>query len=150
MCSKGLTLIEILITIVIIGILASIVMPLSRMTVKRTKEVELRRNLRVIRDALDEYKRYATEKKISVEIDSSGYPKNLEALVEGAELVGQQGKKKKFLRRIPIDTITNSTEWGMRCYEDEPDATNWCGKDVFDIFSKSEDTALDGIKYKEW
>lgn len=65
-------------------------------------------------------------------------------------MVGQQGKKKKFLRRIPIDTITNSTEWGMRCYEDEPDATNWCGKDVFDIFSKSEDTALDGTKYKEW
>ncbi len=150
MCSKGLTLIEILITIVIIGILASIVMPLSRMTIKRTKEVELRRNLRVIRDALDEYKRYATEKKISVEVDSTGYPKKLEDLVEGVELIGQQGKKKKFLRRVLIDPITNSTEWGMRCYEDEPDAINWCGKDVFDIFSKSEDTALDGTKYKEW
>jgi general secretion pathway protein G len=150
MCSKGLTLIEILITIVIIGILASIVMPLSRMTVKRTKEVELRRNLRVIRDALDEYKRYATEKKISVEVDSTGYPKKLEDLVEGVELIGQQGKKKKFLRRVLIDPITNSTEWGMRCYEDEPDAISWCGKDVFDVFSKSEDTALDKTKYKEW
>lgn len=150
MYSKGLTLIEILITIVIIGILASILMPLSRMTVKRTKEVELRRNLRIIRDALDEYKRYAAEKKISVEVDSTGYPKKLEMLVEGVELVGQQGKKKKFLRRILIDPITNSTEWGIRCYEDEPDAISWCGKDVFDIFSKSEDIALDGTKYKEW
>ncbi len=150
MCSKGLTLIEILITIVIIGILASIVMPLSRMTIKRTKEVELRRNLRVIRDALDEYKRYATEKKISIEVDSTGYPKKLEMLVEGVELVGQQGEKKKFLRRVLIDPITNSTEWGMRCYEDEPDAISWCGKDVFDVFSKSEDTALDKTKYKEW
>jgi general secretion pathway protein G len=150
MCNKGLTLIEILITIVIIGILASIVMPLSRMTVKRTKEVELRRNLRVIREALDEYKRYATEKKIAVEIDSSGYSKNLDTLVEGAELVSQQGKKKRFLRRVPIDPMTNSTEWGMRCYEDEPDAINWCGKDVFDVFTKSDDAALDGTKYKEW
>lgn len=150
MYSKGLTLIEILITIVIIGILASILMPLSMMTVKRTKEVELRRNLRIIRDALDEYKKYATEKKISVEVDSTGYPKKLEMLVEGVELVGQQGKKKKFLRRILIDPITNSTEWGIRCYEDEPDAISWCGKDVFDIFSKSEDIALDGTKYKEW
>ncbi|MEK6681994.1 MAG: prepilin-type N-terminal cleavage/methylation domain-containing protein [Nitrospirota bacterium] len=153
MCNKredGLTLLEIIITIVIIGILASIAMPLSRMAVKRAKEVELRRNLRVIRDALDEYKRYATEKKISVEVDSSGYPKNLEILVEGVELVGQQGKKKKFLRRIPEDPITNSKEWGLRCYEDEPDAISWCGKDVFDVFSKSEDTALDGTKYKGW
>ena len=150
MCNKGLTLIEILITIVIIGILASIAMPLSKMAVKRTREVELRRNLRVIRDALDEYKKYATEKKISVEIDSTGYPKNLEILVEGVELISQQGKKKKFLRRIPIDPMTKSTEWGLRCYEDEPDAMSWCGKDVFDIFSKSEDTALDGTKYKEW
>lgn len=150
MFSKGLTLIEILITIVIIGILASIVMPLSRMTVKRTKEVELRRNLRIIRDALDEYKRYAAEKKISVEVDSTGYPKKLEILVEGVELLGQQGKKKKFLRRILIDPMANSTEWGMRCYEDEPDAISWCGKDVFDVFSKSDDTALDGTKYKEW
>lgn len=150
MYSKGLTLIEILITIVIIGILASILMPLSRMTVKRTKEVELRRNLRIIRDALDEYKKYATEKKISVEVDSTGYPKKLEVLVEGGELIGQQGKKKKFLRGVPIDPITNSIGWGMRCYEDEPDAISWCGKDVFDIFSKSEDIALDGTKYKEW
>lgn len=150
MCNKGLTLLEILITMVIIGILVSIAMPLSKMAVKRTKEVDLRRNLRVIRDALDEYKRYAAEKKISVEVDSTGYPKKLEMLVEGVDLAGQQGKKKKFLRRMPIDTITNSAEWGMRCYEDESDAISWCGKDVFDVFTKSEDTALDGTKYKEW
>ncbi|MBI5182054.1 MAG: prepilin-type N-terminal cleavage/methylation domain-containing protein [Nitrospirae bacterium] len=147
---KGLTLIEILITIVIISILASIAMPLSKMTVKRTKEVELRRNLRLLRDALDEYKRYATEKKISTEVDSTGYPKNLDVLVEGVELVGQQGKKKKFLRRIPEDPITSSTEWGLRCYEDEPDAISWCGKDVFDVFTRSEEIAIDGTRYKGW
>lgn len=148
--SAGLTLIELTVTLAIISILATGILPLSQVTYKRAKELELRRNLRVIRNAIDEYKRFADEKKIDVEAFSTGYPDTLEKLVDGVELTGPAPAKQKFLRRIPKDPMTEDGKWGLRSYADAPDSRIWGGQDVYDVYSKSDDTALDGSDYRDW
>jgi general secretion pathway protein G len=164
---KGFTLIEMIVTFTILAILAGIAIPLARTAVKREKEIELRRNLRTIREAIDAYKKLADENRIEFEDKTEGYPPDLETLVEGVEVTGgaqpsgpqrdrrerresEDTKIVKFLRRIPTDPMTNSTDWGLRSYQDDPDSENWGGENVYDIYTKSPGIALDGTKYKEW
>lgn len=153
---KGFTIVEMLVTLTILAILAAAIMPLTKVTVKREKEIQLRRNLRIIREAIDAYKKLADEKKIEVEEDTEGYPPDLETLVKGVEIRGDSEdddsgtKIIKFLRRIPIDSMTNSYEWGLRSYQDDPDSDFWGGENVYDVFTQSEGKALDGTKYKDW
>lgn len=164
---KGFTFVEMLVTLTILAILATAVMPLAKTAVKREKEIELRRNLRLLREAIDAYKKLAEEKKIEVEEDSEGYPPDLETLVNGIEVkegqtqsfpgaarppIKSREEKKiiKFLRRIPRDPMTNSSDWGLRSYQDEPDDDVWGGENVYDVYTKSPGTALDGSKYMDW
>lgn len=139
-----------MVTMAILAILATAIMPLTQITYKRSKEIELRRNLRIIRNALDEYKRLSDEGKISKKAMASGYPESLEILVTGVDLQGPIPFKQKFLRRIPKDPLTEDGEWGLRSYADEPDSYSWGGQDVYDVYSQSEEIALDGTSYKEW
>ncbi|HUU38159.1 MAG TPA: type II secretion system protein [Candidatus Desulfaltia sp.] len=164
---KGFTLVEMLVTLTILAILAAAIMPIAKTAVKREKEIELRRNLRLLREAIDAYKKLADEKKIEVEEDSEGYPPDLETLVKGVE--GKEDQEQsfpgagrppaksreekkiiKFLRRIPKDPMTDSYDWGLRSYQDEPDDDVWGGENVYDVYTKSPRTALDGSKYREW
>jgi general secretion pathway protein G len=155
---KGFTLTEMLVTLTILAILATAIMPLAKTAVKREKEIELRRNLRLTREAIDAYKKLADEKKIEFDEDSYGYPPDLETLVNGVEAeVEEEGEDRssskriaKFLRRIPRDPMTNSYDWGLKSYQDEYDSDVWGGENVYDIYTKSLGTALDGTKYKEW
>ena len=153
---KGFTLTEMLVVVAIVSILAGLALPLAKTAVKREKEIQLRRNLRLIREAIDAYKKLADEKKIEIEDDSEGYPPDLETLVEGVEVREEEGEDKdrkriqKFLRRIPKDPMTNSYEWGLRAYQDDYDTTSWCGDNVYDVYTRSPGTALDGTKYREW
>jgi general secretion pathway protein G len=150
----GYTFIELIIVTTIILILASAVQPLVRVTITRQKETELRRVLREMRTAIDKFKDAADAQMIpttELRVGSEGYPPTLETLVEGVSVVNDAtGRKLKFLRRVPIDPMTGSAEWGMRSYQDKPDTTRWGGQNVFDVFSLSEGTALNGTKYKEW
>jgi general secretion pathway protein G len=147
---KGFTLIEMMATLAIISILAAGIMPLSQVVYKRTKEMELKNNLRVIRTALDEHKRLADEKIIPVSASASGFPESLEILVTGVDLQTATGEKKKFLRRIPRDPMKEDGGWGLRSYADDPDSTIWGGQDVYDVYSLSDRQALDGTYYREW
>ena len=151
---KGFTLIEMIITLSILAILAAVVIPLAQNAVKREKEIELRRTLRIIREAIDTYKKLADEKKIEVKDKTEGYPPDLTTLVEGVELKNGADKKEtkiiKFLRRIPKDPMTNSYDWGLRSYQDDLDSDHWGGENVYDVFTKSPGIALDGTKYKDW
>jgi general secretion pathway protein G len=150
---RGLTFVEMVATATIVLILASAIMPVARLTQKRRKEIELRRELRILRTAIDNYKLAVDTGLIGgtdVKLGSEGYPPDLETLVEGVEQVGQVDRKLKFLRRIPKDPMTQSTEWGMRCYQDDPDSTSWCRKNVFDVYTTHEGKALDGSYYKDW
>jgi general secretion pathway protein G len=147
---RGFTLIELLITVTVNAILVGVAVPLARNSIKRQKEVELRAALREIRTAIDKYQDLSSRGLIMVKVDTEGYPETLDVLVEGVQLVGQVDKKFKALRRIPIDPMTNTTEWGQRSYQDDLKATSWGGQNVFDVYTKSEGTALDGTKYKEW
>ena len=146
----GFTLIEMVATMAIISILATGIIPLSQVVYKRTKELELRNNLRVIRTALDEYKKLVDQKIIPQGAAASGYPETLEILVTGVDLQTQTGERKKFLRRIPRDPITEDGEWGLRSYADNPDSTIWGGQDVYDIYCLSDRQALDGTYYADW
>ncbi|MDH5466375.1 MAG: type II secretion system GspH family protein [Candidatus Aminicenantes bacterium] len=154
---KGFTLIEMLVTLTILAILATAIMPLAKIAVKREREIELRRNLRSIREAIDAYKKLADENKIEIEEDTEGYPPDLETLVEGVEVQeeGEEGEEPgtkivKFLRRIPKDPMTNSYDWGLRSYQDDHDSDVWGGENVYDVYTKSMATALDGTQYKDW
>ncbi|HJS58139.1 MAG TPA: type II secretion system protein [Vicinamibacteria bacterium] len=150
---RGYTYLELVATAGILLILASGILPLARVTVKRQREIELRRSLRDIREAIDRYKAAVDAGQIGgtdVKLGSEGYPPTLQTLVVGVSQVGRLDHKLKFLRRVPIDPMTSTAEWGMRCYQDEPDETSWCGQNVWDVYSQSEGTALDGTKYKEW
>lgn len=152
--ARGFTFIELLVVTTILLILASAVMPLARVTMQRQKEMELRRNLREMRTAIDKFKEAADAGAIGafdLKAGAEGYPENLEILVDGVSVVNDQsGRKLKFLRRIPIDPMTSSTDWGLRSYQDKPDATSWGGQNVFDVYTKSTGTALDGTKYRDW
>ena len=150
-CNKaGLTLIELIVTMAIISVLAVGIIPLSQVSYKRTKEIELKRNLRIIRKALDEYKQTSDKYKLAKQGADSGYPKQLEVLAEGVDLGEALSVKKKFLRRIPKDPMTEDGQWGLRSYFDEPDSDMWGGQDVYDVYTKSEQIALDGTSYREW
>lgn len=151
---RGYSFVELLVVTAILFILASAVMPLAQVTAQRQREVELRAALRQMRTAIDKFKDAVDQQRIAateLKPGSEGYPPDLETLVEGVPMQNDQsGVKLKFLRRIPIDPMTNSTEWGMRSYQDRPDATTWGGQSVFDVYTKSEATALDGTKYRDW
>jgi general secretion pathway protein G len=143
----GLTLIELIITVTILGILAISALPVARFQVKREKERELRRDLWEMRDAIDRYKDAADRGGMQLKADSAGYPPDLETLVEGVEV---QQKKVRFLRSIPTDPMTNSNNWGLRSNQDDADSDSWGGQNVFDVYTKSQGTALDGTKYNTW
>jgi len=148
------TFIELLVVSAIVAILASAIMPLAKVTMQRQKEIELRRDLREMRTAIDKFKDAADQGRIaSIDLpaNSEGYPKNLEALVEGVPAANDaSGRKLKFLRRIPVDPITRSNDWQLRAYQDDQDSRSWGGQNVFDVRSKSEGRALDGTAYKDW
>jgi general secretion pathway protein G len=157
--NRGLSLIELVVTMVILSILASMILPSARMTSTRVKELELKRSLREIRTALDDYKKTydkaVDDKKIIPSLNKpGGYPETLKVLVEGYDFGGAVSYKKKFLRKIPTDPFHPVKEgeepWGMRSYEDESDSNSWGGQDVFDVYSLSSGTAIDGTKYKDW
>ena len=143
----GLTLIELIIVVTILSILASAAVPVARFEVKRRKERELREDLWQMRRAIDAYKDAADLGGIQIKADSNGYPPDLQTLVDGVDI---QDKHMRFLRSIPDDPMTKSKEWGMRSNQDEPDADSFGGQNVFDVYSKSTDTALDGTKYNTW
>jgi len=144
---RGVTLIELMIAITILLILTGAAVPIVRVQIKREKEVELRRDLWEMRDAIDRYKDLADRNAFQIKVGSEGYPPDLETLVKG---VDSQGKKIRFLRRVPIDPMTGKDDWGMRSMQDDPQSTSWGGQNVFDVFTKSTGTALDGTKYADW
>jgi general secretion pathway protein G len=144
---SGLTLVELIITVAIVAILATAALPVARFQVKREKERELRRALWEMRDAIDKYKDAADRGGFQIKIDTMGYPPDLETLVDGVDV---QAKKVRFLRRIPVDPMTGSSDWGLRSNQDDPGTDSWGGQNVFDVYSKSYGTALDGTKYSTW
>jgi general secretion pathway protein G len=152
--SQGYTFVELLVVATIIIILASAIMPLARVTATRTREVELRRALREMRTAIDKYKDAADLGQIGsldIKVGSENYPADLQVLVDGVTAANDAtGRKLKWLRRIPVDPMTRGTEWGMRSYQDKPDATRWGGQNVFDVYTKFDGKALDGTKYRDW
>ncbi len=152
--ARGFTFVEALVVAVIVLILASAVLPLTRVTIQRQKEAELRRALRELRTAIDRYKDAVDNGLIAateVRAGSEGYPPSLETLVEGVPVANDaSGRKLRFLRRIPIDPMTGQADWGLRSYQDRPDSTTWGGQNVFDVYSKSDGTALDGTRYRDW
>jgi general secretion pathway protein G len=131
----------------ILVVLTMMALPLARVTIQREKERQLRQALWEMRDAIDRYKDAADRQAFQTKVDSQGYPPDLETLVKGVD-VG--GKKVRFLRSIPVDPMTKSKEWGLRSMQDDPDSDSWGGQSVFDVYTKSEGTALDGTKYKDW
>ena len=172
--NRGFTLVEMIVTLTIVAILAAAIFPLAKNTVKREKEIELSRSLRILREAIDSYKKMADEGQLEIEEldteESNGYPPNLEVLVKGVPLreesnAGEEGSRtgsalkaaspsapkiKKFLRRIPKDPMTDSTDWGLRSYQDDPGSDRWGGENVYDVYTKSSLKALDGTKYRDW
>lgn len=147
---KGMTLVELITVVTIVSILAMMSLPLTRVTMKREKEIELRRSLRELREAIDRYKDAADRGFIQIKLGSEGYPPDLDTLVEGITQINTVDKKLRFLRRIPLDPMTGNAEWGMRSTSDNPDSSSFGGQNVFDVYSKSTGTALDGSKYSEW
>lgn len=150
---RGYSFVELLVVSAILLVLASAVLPLTRVTMQRQREAELRRALREMRTAIDRYKDAGDLGLIGVEVeaDNDGYPESLEVLVEGVEVVNDaSGRKMRFLRRIPFDPMTGSRDWGLRSYQDDPDSQRWSGDNVYDVYTKSTATALDGTSYREW
>jgi len=148
----GMSLLELIVACSILMILSSMALPIAKFTVIRQREKELREDLRDMRRAIDKYKDLADQQKIRVELGSEGYPPDMDTLVKGVSVGGSgaAGKNMRFLRRVPKDPMTGRTEWGMRSVQDDPDSTSWGGKNVFDVYSKSSGTALDGTKYSDW
>jgi general secretion pathway protein G len=151
---RGYTFIELLVVSAIVMLLASAIMPLARVTATRQREAELRRALRELRTAIDRYKDAADAQQIAsleIKVGSEGYPADLQVLVDGVAIQNDAtGRKLKFLRRVPVDPMTHSTDWGKRSYQDNPDASRWGGQNVFDVYTKFEGTELDGTKYRDW
>jgi general secretion pathway protein G len=151
---RGYSFVELIVVTTIILILASAVQPLAKVAITRQKEAELRRSLREMRTAIDKFKDAADMQMIpptELKLGNEGYPPTLDTLVDGVSVANDAtGRKLKFLRRVPIDPMTGSDEWGLRAYQDKPDATRWGGQNVYDVFSTSEATGLDGTKYKDW
>ncbi|HZS27594.1 MAG TPA: type II secretion system protein [Candidatus Angelobacter sp.] len=145
---RGVTLLEMIVVITILLILMGAAVPVMKVTVKRQREVDLRRALWEMRTAIDRYKDAADRNAFQVKLGTEGYPPDLDTLVNGVEIAG--GKKLRFLRHIPVDPMTGDKEWGLRSMQDDPDSESWGGQNVFDVYSKSTGTALDGTKYKDW
>ena len=145
--ARGFSLVELIVAIVILMVLTSMAVPYVQITIKREKERELRYDLWTMRDAIDRYKDASLRGAFQVKVGSEGYPPDLETLVKGVD-VG--GKKMRFLRKIPTDPMTGRQEWGMRSVQDDPNSESWGGQNLFDVFSKSEGSALDSTKYKDW
>jgi general secretion pathway protein G len=144
---RGLTLVELIVTTFILSILASAAIPIVRFQVKRQKEEMLRYDLWEMRGAIDAYHQAAMKGAFQTKVDSYNYPPDLDTLVNGVDV---QGHKVKFLRRIPVDPMTGNTDWGLRSMQDDPTSDSWGGQNVFDVYSKSDGTALDGTKYNTW
>lgn len=147
---SGFTLAEMVMVAAVLGILALVTMPVVKYSSARAKEAELRQALRTMRYAIDDYKRYSDMGLIPVDLGTDGYPKKLEVLVEGVDIVGQVDKKAKFLRRIPVDPMTGKDEWGLRSYQDDFDSTSWGGEDVYDVYSLSKGVGLNDVPYRKW
>jgi general secretion pathway protein G len=148
---RGLTLVELIVAFTIMALLTTMAVPLARYKVRRDKERELRYALREMRKAIDDYKDAALAGKIEVKLGTDGYPETLDQLVQGVKLLqNAEGKKIKFLRRIPVDPMTNTREWGMRSEQDDPASQSWGRQNVFDVYTKSTDRAADGTPYAEW
>ena len=145
---SGMTLLELIIACAILMVLSSAALPIAKYSIIRQREAELHRDLREMRDAIDRYKDAADRNQIRVEVGSEGYPPDLETLAKVVNLSGD--RKIRFLRKIPVDPMTGHAEWGLRAVQDDPDSTSWGGKNVFDVYSKSTGTALDGTRYSDW
>ncbi|HKN15638.1 MAG TPA: type II secretion system protein [Candidatus Sulfotelmatobacter sp.] len=145
--ARGFSLLELIIATTILLILSTMAVPMARLSIKREKERRLRADLWEMRDAIDRYKLDADRQAFQIKVDSQGYPPDLDTLVKGVDV---QGKKVRYLRKIPIDPMTGATEWGLRSMQDDPDSDSWGGQSVFDVYTKSQDEALDGTKYKDW
>jgi len=146
--SQGVTLLELVIVITIILLLMGAAVPVAKLSVKRQKETDLRRDLYEMRSAIDRYKDAADKNAFQVKLGTEGYPPDMDTLVNGVEAQG--GKKIRFLRRIPIDPMTGNKDWGMRSMQDDPTSDSWGGQNVFDVYSKANGTGLNGTKYKDW
>ena len=143
----GFTLLELIIATAILLVLSTMAVPMARLTIKREKERRLRADLWEMRDAIDRYKLDADRNAFQIKADSQGYPPDLETLVKGVDV---SGKKVRYLRKIQIDPMTGTTEWGLRSMQDDPDSVSFGGQGVFDVYTKSRDEGLDGTKYKDW
>jgi general secretion pathway protein G len=148
--ARGFSLVELVIVCACILILTAMIVPVTRFGMVRQKEMELKEALRSMRGAIDDFKRLSDQGLIPVDLDTEGYPKTLDKLVEGIDLVGQVKKKKRFIRKIPFDPMTGKAEWGLRSYQDDPDARSWGRQNVYDVYSLSPLTGLDKTKYKDW
>ena len=147
---QGMSLLELIIACTILMILSSAALPIARYTIVHKKEELLHYNLRQMRDAIDRYKDLADSNKIRVEVGTEGYPPDLESLVKGVKVGAGDDKKIRFLRHIPVDPMTGQSDWGLRAVSDDPDSRSWAGKNVFDVYSKSQATASDGTRYADW
>jgi general secretion pathway protein G len=147
---RGFTVVELAIVAAMIAILTAMVVPIARYTVKRQKELELKDQLRFMRNAIDKYKQYSDNGVIRIQLGSEGYPPDLDTLVDGVPQIGQINKKLKFLRQVPIDPMTGKAEWGLRSFQDEPDSIAWGGQNIYDVHSLSGGRAIDGSYYKDW
>ncbi len=146
----GMTLLELIIACAILLVLSSAALPIARFSIMHKKEVELHRDLREMRDAIDRYKDAADNHAFRTEVGSENYPPDIDTLVKGVTIGANGDRKLRFLRRIPPDPMTGRPDWGFRCVSDDPDSQNWCGKNVFDVYSKSTAQAADGTKYSDW
>lgn len=146
----GFTMVEVAIVAVMVAILAGMVIPVARYSLRRQKELELKHQLRTMREAIDKYKQLSDAGLIPLEIGGEGFPPDLETLAKGVDLVGQVKKKQRFIRKLPVDPMTGKAEWGLRSYQDEPDSFAWGGQNVYDVYSLSPAKALDGTYYKDW
>lgn len=146
----GFMLIELIAAITILLVLTTMALPLARNEIIRGREVRLHEDLRMLREAIDRYKAYSDNGMIPVKVDTYGYPPDLQTLVDGVPVKGTAKGKYKFLRKIPVDPMTGTADWGLRAMQDDPDSKSWGGENVFDVFSKSQGTALDGTQYGDW
>ncbi len=146
----GYTLTEMVIVCILLVTLTAAALPIGKVAAKRSKEADLRLSLRLMRNAIDEYKRFSDAGLIPIDLGSEGYPPDLETLVEGVDVVGQIDARVRFLRRIPVDPMTGTTEWGLRAFGDDWDSDSWGGGNVYDVYSESEGMGLNDVEYQLW
>jgi len=146
----GMTLLELIVACGILMILSTAAAPMARMSIQRQREARLRESLREIRTAIDRFKDAADKNQLQVKAGTEGYPPDLQTLVDGVQLAGAPDRHVRFVRRIPIDPMTGRADWGMRAVQDDPDTMSWGGQDVFDVYSRSTATAMDGSRYSDW